>query len=182
MDRLVPATGHLHRGHVGQLSSALNSGRVYNVWRCRQTLSSTVLQCRHSRVCAFDRSPSVFQPVTFESQRLTNESHLVYPRYWSSSSHCCVLIWWCSSLSFGYWFPRGFGFQFAGVHGLSFHSGTLRGVRGRGISTGEYREEFAQRAAALERLFLCLKVPREASSLKLLREKVNPQKSSQDSR
>ena len=51
MDRLVPATGHLLRGHVGQLSSALNSGRVYDVWRCRQTLSSTVLQCRHSRVC-----------------------------------------------------------------------------------------------------------------------------------
>ena len=51
MECLVAATGHLLRGHVGQLSSALNSGRVYDVWRCRQTLSSTVLQCRHSRVC-----------------------------------------------------------------------------------------------------------------------------------
>ena len=48
--------------------------------------------------------PQFFRPVTF---RLTNESHLVYPRYWSSSSHCCVLVWWSSSLSFGYWFsPR----------------------------------------------------------------------------
>ena len=126
--------------------------------------------------------PQFFRPVTFESQRLTNESHLVYPRYWSSSSHCCVLTWWSSSLSFGYWFSQRVWFPVGGVHGLSFHSGTLRGVRGRGISTGEYRRRIRPEGGRAGAALLSLKVPREASSLKLLREKVNPQKSSEDSR
>ena len=75
------------------------------------------------------------------------------------------------------------GFELAlPVHGLPFHSGTSRGVRGCGMSTGEYRRRIRPEGCRTGAALLSLKVPREASSLKLFREQVNPQKSSQDSR
>ena len=62
------------------------------------------------------------------------------------------------------WHSQSTAYPFTPEHHVVFEAVVFR--------RANIDEEFAQRAAAMERLFLSLKVPREASSLKLLREKV----------
>ena len=78
-ERLTAATGHLFRGHVGQQSSAWNClpcscrlpMQTNSVFHSSSvpSLSSLCLTVHHQFV----------RPVTFESQRLTNDSQMVPP-------------------------------------------------------------------------------------------------------